>query len=268
MKNKILLVFLAAIMLFSLSACGAGTSDNPEITDDPEISAKPAETSEPEESPESSETAEPESESGSGNYSNKVYYVGEDIPAGGYVINCTSTDYSMDIIVFASAEDYEGFQHAEKSTVGEFSEAVELHAWANFYLDLDEKVYVGLREGYIILLDDGKCEFNKYDLSTSQTIYSGIYVVGEDIDAEKINILCISDYLKVTLFSGKDRYLDYHKTSRFTIGEESDAIEEYADSTDYIYTDDSTYANLQDGMIMMVEKGTGEYSIDEGPIIN
>ena len=60
----------------------------------------------------------------------------------------------------------------------------------------------------------------------------------------------------------------YHKTSRFTIGEESDAIDQYAETTDFIYTDDSTYANLQDGMVIMAEEGAGDYSVADGPIIN
>lgn len=91
---------------------------------------------------------------------------------------------------------------------------------------------------------------------------------GKDVGAEKINIKCTSDYLQVTLLKDLEQYLGYHKTSRFTIGEESDAIEAFAESTDFIYTDSSTYANLQDGMIMMIEEGTGEYSLDSGPVIN
>lgn len=265
MKVKILAALFVVAMIFSLTACGGGSSDAPVVKNEPEISTEPTS---PMVSPEGTDTTEQETESGSGYYSNKVYYVGEDIPAGGYIVNCTGTDCAMDVVVFASSEDYQSFQNAKKFTVGEYSEAVELNAWANFYLEQDEKAYVGLRDGYIILLDDGRCEFGKYDASVAQTLYSGIYVVGEDINAAKINVKCTSDYLQVTLFESKDKYLEYHKTSRFTVGEESDAIEQYAESTEFIYTDNSTYAKLPDGMVMMVEEGTGEYSVDSGPIIN
>lgn len=136
-----------------------------------------------------------------------------------------------------------------------------------FFLD-ELKRLDGVTDGYIILLDNGKCEFSKYDITSSQTLYSGIYVVGEDIGGEKINIKCTSENLQVALFGNKDKYLEYHKSNRFTVGEESDAIEKYSDSTAFVYTDDSTFANLEPGMIMIIEDGVGEYSIDEGPVIN
>ncbi|MCC8163330.1 MAG: hypothetical protein LIO86_09275 [Lachnospiraceae bacterium] len=125
-----------------------------------------------------------------------------------------------------------------------------------------------LKDGNIILLDDGMCEFSRFDTEESDTLYSGLYIAGEDIACEKMNIKCTSDYLTVTVFDSSDSYLAYHKTERFTIGEESDAIAEYAASNDFIYTDYSTYVNLQEGMILMIEDGTGEYSVDEGPVIN
>lgn len=265
MKVKIPAALFVAAMIFSLSACGSGSSDAPVVKNEPVISTEPTS---PIVSPEGTDTTEQDAESGSGYYSNKVYYVGEDIPTGSYIVSCTGTDYAMDVVVFACFEDYQSFQNANKYTVGEYSEAVELNAWANFYLEQDEKAYVGLRDGYIILLDDGRCEFSKYDVSAAQALFSGIYVVGEDINADKINVKCMSDYLKVTLFESKDKYLEYLKTSRFTVGEELNAINRYAESTDFIYTDDSTYAKLQDGMVVMIEEGIGEYSVDIGPIIN
>ena len=209
-----------------------------------------------------------ETESADTYYSNVVYYVGEDIPEGGYIVTCTGTDDWMDVVVFASAEDYEGYQGAEKFTRGEHRNAVELYAWADFSLEQDESAYIGLREGYIILLDDGRCEFTKYDLSTSPTVYAGIYVAGEDLDAEKIDIKCTGEYLDATLFDSKDDYREYHKMDRYTRGEESDAIEEHAKTTDYVSADESTYIALEDGMVLMIKEGPGEYTVAEGPVIN
>ena len=259
MKLRLLLLLIASILF--LTACEGTVSDAPEINSASEFSIG-------KDSPENTENLTEETDNSGKSYSNKVYYVGEDIPAGGYVINCTNTNYTMSVLIFASAQDFKGFQDSKKFTLGEFSDAVELYAWANFYLGQDDKAYIGLREGYIILLDGGKCEFNTYNPSEEQTLYSGLYVVGEDVNAEKINILCTTDYLKMTLFSGKDDYLNYHKSSRFTIGEETEAIQEFAESSDFIYTDDSTYANLRDGMIMMIEEGVGKSQVDEGPVIN
>lgn len=201
-------------------------------------------------------------------YSNVVYYVGEDIPADGYIVTCTGTEDWMDVVVFASAEDFDGYQSAEKFTRGEHRNAVELYAWADFSLEQDESVYIGLREGYIILLDDGRCEFTKCDLSTSPTVYAGIYIAGEDISADKIDLKCTGEYLEATLFGSKDDYREYHKMDRYTRGEESDAIEEHAKTTDYVSSDESTYVALEDGMVLMIKEGPGEYSIAEGPVIN
>lgn len=262
MMKKLLSTLLVVALALVLAACGNDSSDKPVVSETETL----AETTDAPDQEEPAATEETESESE--NYSNVVYYVGDDIPAGGYVINCTSTNSALEVTVFASAENYDDFQSADKFTNGKYRNAVEQYAWADFSLYEGEEVYVGLREDYIILLDDGKCEFTKYDPAAAQTIYSGIYVVGEDLNAEKVNIKCTSEYMQVTQFAGKEDYLGYHKMSRYTHGEESDAIEKYAASTDSIYTDESTYANLQDGMVIMVEDGAGDYSAAEGPIIN
>lgn len=262
--KKLFGMLLVAVLVLGFAACGNGTADKP-VINEPETLTEAEDTSSQVEEPaaennESSDEAE--------NYSNVVYNVGDDIPVGGYVVTCTGTNSLLEVIVFDSEESYDGFQSAEKFTIGDYSRAVEQYAWADFYRDQDERAYIGLREGYVILLDEGQCEFTKYDPAASQTIYPGIYVVGEDLNADKINIKCTSEYMQVTQFDSKDSYYGYHKTSRFTIGEESDAIDQYAETTDFIYTDDSTYANLQDGMVIMVEEGAGDYSVAEGPIIN
>lgn len=261
--KKLICTLLIAALVLPLAGCGNGFSDKP-VINKTETLAETTDAPEPEET-----TAdEPESENESENYSNVIYYAGDDIPAGGYVINCTGTNSVLEVTVFADAENYNGFQSTDKLTNGDYRNAVEQYAWADSFLYQGEDVYVGLREGAIILLDDGKCEFTKYDPAAAQTIYPGIYVVGEDLNAEKINIKCTSEYMQVTQFASKDDYLGYHKMSRFTRGEESDAIEKYASSSDFIYTDESTYVNLQDGMVVMVEDGAGEYSVAEGPVIN
>lgn len=250
--KKLFVLLLATIIVLSLAACGSN-SEKPIINN--EVSS-----TENVQEPNNTETEEI--------YSNKVYYVGDDIPAGNYAINCTKSEYGMDILVFESEQKFKDFQGAEQFTVGEYQTAVETHAWANFYVEENEFAYIGLKKGYVILLDDGMCEFNKYDANSSTTIYSGVYVVGEDIAAGNLNIKCTSDRMQVTVFETKDNYVSYHQTSRFTVGEESDAIEKYALSSDYIGKDKATSVNLKEGMILVVDNGIGEYSVDAGPVIN
>lgn len=252
MMKRLFAILLVIVALLSLASC-SGDSEKPIINNE-------IKNTENTQLPSNTEAEEI--------YSNKVYYVGSDIPAGNYAINCTKTEYGMEILVFESEQKFKDFQGAEQFTVGEYQSAVETHAWANFYVEENEFTYIGLKKGYVILLDKGMCEFNKYDANSSTTIYSGVYVVGEDIAAGNLNIKCTSDRMQVTLFETKDNYVSYHQTSRFTVGEESDAIEKYALTSDYIGKDKTTSVNLKDGMILVVDNGVGEYSVDAGPVIN
>lgn len=268
--KKLLLVLLISILVVTLCACENGAKDKPIINDSDtlEDNLNNAVSGEPSEVESPSDANETEPESTEEYYSNVVYKVGEEIPAGGYVIDCTNTEYGMDITIFDGEESYDKFQNEHIVTFGDYYKAVEQFAWADFYLELGEQAYINLHEGFIVLLDGGKCEFTKYDPADSPTIYPGIYVVGEDIDPQKVNIKCSSEYIQVSLFESKEKYLDYHKTERSTIGEESEAIEKYAESSVFFYENDITYANLQAGMIILVEDGIGEYSIADGPVIN
>jgi hypothetical protein len=201
-------------------------------------------------------------------YNNKVYYVGEDISEGDYVINCTESEYGMDVVVFKSETEYNDFQNAEQSTVCEYRNAIEQNAWLSLYIEENESAYVGMKSGNIILLDGGMCEFTKYDAINSNVLYSGIYVVGEDISAGNLDIKGTTDNLQVVVFESVENYSAYQKTDRFTVGDESDAIEANSLSSDYIYGDDSTSVKLEDGMVLMIKDGMGEYSVDGGPVIN
>ncbi|MCD7884812.1 MAG: hypothetical protein LUI87_14080 [Lachnospiraceae bacterium] len=268
-KSATRTLLTTAAMVLAVSGCGTAQGSTSEGSNTATVVAETSLQEEIGISEESVSSEETETEDGTSEmYSNTVYYVGEDIPADSYVITCTTTDYSMEIVVFPDDTSYGDFLKADKLTVGEYSNALEAYAWANYYLYEDEQVYINLKDGNIILLDDGMCEFSRFNTEESDTLYSGLYIAGEDIACEKMNIKCTSDYLTVTVFDSAENYLAYHKTERFTVGEESDAIAEYAASNDFIYTDYSTYVNLQEGMILMIEDGIGEYSVDEGPVIN
>lgn len=259
LKLKFLAALLVAAMMLTFAACGTDSTDKPSTNGSDPIQDSSAATVS--QTPDVEEETQASSESK--NNSDTVYSVGTDMPAGSYLIHCTETGSQLEIIVFAGQENYDEFQQTEQSTIGEHKSAVEQHAWANFYLNQSDSAYIGLREGSIIVLRTGEFEFTEYDPAASLTLYPGIYVIGEDFIPGKVQIKCSSDYMQVTLFENKGQYLAYHQASRFTLGEESDAIETYAKSTAFIYSDDSTDAVLQEGMVLMIADGVGNYTVDD-----
>ena len=258
--KRFLAILCVSAILMSFSACNSNKTSETNVTPEDnssstDISVTAAETH---------EEATDEKEE----YSNKIYYVGDDIPADSYIINCTHSEYGMDVVIFPSESEYTDFQNTEKFTNGEFRNAVETHAWADFYLYEGEQAFITLKSGNIILLDDGMCEFTKYSTSNDDTLYSGIYIVGEDIQSNKYDIKCTSNYMQITIFENKEKYLEFHKSDRFTRGEQADAIQKHSLITEFIYNDSIVSADLTEGMIVMIEDGIGKYTIDEGPAIN
>ena len=255
--NKLIALFCVTATLLSFTACnGKNTVED----------APPAETitSMTEVTEENKETESDDTFQ----YSNTTYTVGTDIPAGTYLITCTDASSCMNVIVFSSETEYKNYDSTEKITGGEFRNAVEINAWVDSYLYPDESLFARLDEGNIIFLDDGMCEFNKYDLSDSNTLYPGVYEIGKDIEGGKVNIDFVSDYPRITLFENGDKYLDYHKTDRLTGGDEDTAIENNSILSNYIYSSESCSIDLEDGMLLFVQGGTVKYSKDDGPVIN
>lgn len=256
--KKILSIAVLLVVAVVLVGCGDPNSADPIINDEVETSQVETVSKETDEGVSSEEIV----------YNNRVYYVGDDITEGKYVINCTKSKYGMDAIVFKTESDYREFQNAERYTTGEFKKAVEKFAWASFYIKETESAYISLESGNVILLDDGLCEFSKYDALNSNTLYTGIYVVGKDISSGGIDIKCTTDYLKIVVFENLGKYSEYHKADRYTIGQESDAIERYCLNKEFIYKKGSASVNLKDGMILMIDEGVGQFTADSGPIVN
>ncbi len=197
-------------------------------------------------------------------YSDKIFHVGDDIPEGSYVVCCIESNYALEIDVFENEDKFSDFENAEKVSNGDYWRAIEQNALASFYVNKNEFVYINLKVGNVLLLDNGLCEFYRYDVSSSNTLYSGLYVVGEDISANNANIECITSYLKITVFENTDRYLAYHQSKRTSSGEERDAIENNSIYSEFIYKNDIVSIDLEDGMILMLDDGIGEYTTNEG----
>ena len=63
--------------------------------------------------------------------------------------------------------------------------------------------------------------------------------------------------MQAIVFNNFDTYKSYHQSSRFTGGEESEAIEINALLSEYVYEDNSITLNLKEGNILLIKNGIG-----------
>ena len=100
-------------------------------------------------------------------------------------------------------------------------------------------------------------------ITGGSTLHPGIYVVGKDINEGRYLITCTeSDWgMMVILFENEDKYGSYMSSERFTIGEESRAIEQNALVRMEVPEDNSMFVGLLTGMVLKIENGIGQ--IDE-----
>ncbi|MDO4617893.1 MAG: hypothetical protein Q4B31_00050 [Clostridia bacterium] len=232
--KKIGLILMVVVMMFSITACGEKSKNAGSVETVPSL------------------------ENLDRTFSEGAYDIGKDIKAGKYLVNCSDTDYGMDIIVFADKQAYDAFQNADKTTNGEFRRAVEMNSWANFYIKKDEAVYMSLEEGDVLFLDNGECKLEKFNPDESSQLNRGIYVIGKDLDSEGIEVKSVSYRIKTLLFENAEKYLAYNKTDRATVGDEGDAIKKYAVDEEYVYEKDTVSFDLKEGMILIVNEGIGE----------
>lgn len=90
-------------------------------------------------------------------------------------------------------------------------------------------------------------------------ICTGTYFVGKDIQEGNYVLTCTdTDYaMEVIVFESTEKYTSYFTSSRFTNGEESDAISANASSDEYIYKDDNLAVNIHEGNVLVIKDGTG-----------
>lgn len=194
-----------------------------------------------------------------------AYFVGNDIKSSRYLFTCTETEYSMQVLVFENMETYKAYHQTSRFTNGEELAAIEKNALYDCYLKSGETGYFNLADGCILLIDDGNGKLSEIDMNNSTAWYSneniglcgGIYFVGNDLDATQYSLTCTDSYMQVIVFENIDTYIAYHQSSRFTNGEESEAIEKNSLINEYIYKDNSIALNLQEGNILLISDGIG-----------
>ena len=246
-KSKIIATVLTVMCLSAcVTSCSSSNSSQPVSTVVKEEGVKDAGT-------ESSNTENSKS------IADTVYTVGEDLEAGKYLFECTSSKYGLKLICFKSTTEYSNFDSSDKFTNGEFGEATEKNALYDFYLNEGETIFVSLSEGNIVFVHSGDGDFKKVDSLDNTKLYPGLYFIGTDIPEGKHTFdFDSAKYGTVTLVSFKDidHYTSYHKASRFTVGEESDALEKNSDEIKYIYKGVSDTLNLKKDGILIIKDGT------------
>lgn len=117
----------------------------------------------------------------------------------------------------------------------------------------------------VLLRSQVQAELNSRGFDTDSMIYPGVYVTGQDIKAGQYICLCVdAKYnMNIIIFETEDTYDAYFKTTRSTMGEEFRAIEMNAKSYQQIYEGDTAVINLRDGMVLMIEYGTGRLDINK-----
>lgn len=192
------------------------------------------------------------------------YVVGDYVKEGTYLFTNTSEDDYCKLVVFNTEDNYNGYKSAKRNTVGEENEAVEKNAFYDIYMEEEGDIaYITLKKGNVLMLSQGTGTLTKTDLqkliSSSEQLPMkyGFYVIGENLEEGQYKITCTeADYgTELTLFENNETYLNYFKTNRFTIGEESDAKESNAKDAKYLYEDDSFSTYLKSGNVLLLEDG-------------
>jgi len=91
----------------------------------------------------------------------------------------------------------------------------------------------------------------------SSIMLQGIYCAGKDIAEGNYIFTCKSEYVDVLVFEDMEAYYNYHKSPRFTVGEETDAREQNAKSIAFIWKDENTALNIKEGNVVMISSGYG-----------
>ena len=191
------------------------------------------------------------------------YIIGDYIKEAQYIITCEEDSY-MNVIVFENEKNFNDYDSADRFTNGEEREAIERYALYDTYLEDSKSAFLSLKSGYVLYVYIGNGGLNKISLDTfiqnKSDIYAGIYFIRDDIKEGQYSLTCTNpDYsgMNLVVFESKENYMGYFKSSRFTNGEENDAIDANAKESKYISQDNSYSVYLREGNILMLDGGSG-----------
>jgi predicted small lipoprotein YifL len=244
--KKIFCLLLVLVLMFGIVGCGATSSV--ETEDTKKASAVDSKT----------ENTSVKNEDETKRLFSGIYYVGTDIEPGQYILKSLESDYSMDILLFETGEKYDGYLAAPKTTLGEESQAINGFCLHSSYIEHDEEYYLNLKDGNVLSLDDGSGELRKIvkgGWAEDDIRPRGVYYCPDDIDAGSHDITCAyGDYsLDIKVFKSLSVYDEYLVSPRSTLGEESEAVDKYADFVDYLDSGESCHINVQEGGILVID---------------
>lgn len=197
-----------------------------------------------------------------------VYFVGSDMVPASYGIKCSSFSDGINVIVFDNEEAYYTYHHSSRFTNGEESDAIEANASQYDYLRADKEIALNLHEGNVLMIKNGIGELSYSDsdkvvesetiVGEKRNLFDGNYVVGKDIDSGGYMITSTGEYgTRFIVFASEQKLADFEAEDHFTNGEFGADVEKNAIIDLFVYKEKQCYINLKDGMVLMLNNGTG-----------
>lgn len=192
-----------------------------------------------------------------------VYNIGDYIKPGTYLFTSEEESSYTQLIVFESKSNYDSYNNSGAFTIGEESEAIEKNALYSVFIQEGQSAYINLKSGYVLKVKGDELTKSDYSVSNNIANADGVdfcdgMIVGDDDLPEgqyKFTSVEAKYGAEVLIFESKDKYLSYHKMKRFTVGEESDAIDKYALDCQWISEGESCSAYLKAGTIVIISDG-------------
>ena len=199
-----------------------------------------------------------------------VYFVGDDIKEGKYLVTNVVAEYSTFYIVcYESRETYDAYKNENRATNGEEQNAIEKHALYDIDLFEGETGYLGLQKGNVLAVYYGSGSLDPISeddwyLQEGATLPTGIYFQGKDIETGRYVLTSVNtEYsAQASVFESMENYVTYHQTSRFTNGEETEALEKNALDTQYVMEGDTYSVAIREGGVLIVDDG--EFQVQQG----
>lgn len=97
-------------------------------------------------------------------------YSSDQIEEGTYILSYLNNDdeQGSNIILFENNDKYKEYNSTDKSTIGEYNEAMWKTALYDTYIDEDEPCIISFKKGMIMLVDYQNCYIQKVDMNWAE----------------------------------------------------------------------------------------------------